>query len=118
MAKPMTAIRTTMLTSGIDLFNESIEASVDSFNVVIPANTLIEEKPGEYKFKGIIDGIEVDSKIKEIDTDIFEFKVKAKGFDLTGTTNLVNVKLLVGDDIGTADVRLTGELKFHIKHQK
>lgn len=105
---------------GIDLFNESIEASVDSFNVVIPANTLIEEKPGEYKFKfkGIIDGIEVDLKIKEIDTDTFEFKVKAKGFDLTGTTNLVNVKLLVGDDIGTADVRLTGELKFDIKHQK
>lgn len=103
---------------GIDLFNDSVEASVDSFNVVIPANSFIEKKLGEYKFKGTVDGIEVDAKIKEIDTDTFEFKVKAKGFDLTGTTNVVNVKLLVGDDAGTAYVRLTGDLKFDIKKQK
>jgi hypothetical protein len=102
---------------GIDLFNESVEASVNSFNIVIPANSFIEKKPGEYNFKGTIDGIEVDAKIKEIDTDTFEFKVKVKGFDLTGTTNVVNVKLLVGDDAGTADVRLTGDLKSDIKNR-
>ncbi len=79
--------------------------------VAIPAGSFTEKGSGKSKFKGPIDGADVKMEIKHALGDTFHFRVEAKGVDLTDTANPMDITLTIGDDRGTASIRLKGKLK-------
>ncbi len=103
---------------GINPVNEDVTVNVGTSSIVIPSPYLfVEETAGKYKFEGKIDGVDV--KMKIVGTfDTFNFKIMAKGVDLTGTPNPVDVELIIGDDIGQSSIRLKGELNSWKKGKK
>ncbi len=98
-------------TDGIDPVNEDVVLTVGSSSMTIPAGSFVKHKD-KFEFKGVINGGEVKMKIEGIYTDTFKFKVEAKDLDLTGTANPLDIELSIGDDRGTANVRLEGTLSY------
>ncbi len=94
---------------GIDPANEEVELSVGLVNILVAAGDF-EEKNGDFEFEGELDGAEVEFKIELDSTNEYSFKLKVDGFDLTGTSNLLDVGLIIGDDFGDTTIRLKGEL--------
>ncbi len=80
--------------------------------LTILPGSFTEEEPGRFEFEGPINGADVKMEIDQIFGVTFQFKVEAETIDLTDTANPVDVELAIGDDGGTATVRLEGELKF------
>lgn len=98
--------------NGIDPVNEDVTVTVGTSSIVIPSPfAFAEETAGRFKFKGAVNGADVKMEIKETNFNTFGFKVRAKGVDLTGTCNPVDIEIIVGDDAGQTDIRLNGLLK-------
>ena len=97
---------------GIDPLNEDIVIMLDNSALTIPAGSFIEEELGEFKFEGTINSANAKMEIETIGVNTFKFKTEIEGFDLTGTANPVNIRLLVGNDIGEENIRLAGELEY------
>jgi hypothetical protein len=99
------------MSDGIDPLVEDVSVTVGTSSLTIPAGSF-EERGATYEFHGIIDGVKVKMKIKEVDIDIIEFDVKADGVDLTGTSNPVDIYLTIGLDKGDITTKLYGKLKY------
>lgn len=99
------------ISNGIDPLNEDVELIVGTSALTIPAGSFIEEKLGKFEFEGTINDAFVEMVIKEITWDAFKLKVIAEGVDLTNTSNPVDIGVTIGDDTGTANIRLKGKLK-------
>ncbi len=102
----------------INPINEVVIVKVGTSTIVIPPGSFEEKTAGKYKFKGKIDGAHVKMKIEETGFNTFAFRIKGRGVDLTGTSNPVSVRLVVGDDIGQSSIRLKGELNSLKKGKK
>ncbi len=98
--------------NAFDLSANAVVVTVGTATVTIPAGLFTEEDYGEFEFKGTIDGADVKMTIKEIYADTFKFKIRAKWVDLTDTANPTAIDLSIGNDFGTATIRLNGKLKF------
>ena len=99
--------------NGINPILEDVAVNVGTSSIVIPAPyAFVEDKAGVFKYKGTINSTDVEIEIKTKDYVTYSFVVKVKGTDLTDTSNPVDVGLTIGDDTGTANVRLKGELMF------
>ena len=99
--------------NSIDPVIEDVTVNAGTSSLVIPSPySFVEEKAGVFKYKGIIDSTDVEVEIKTKDYVSYNFMVKVKGTDLTDTSNHVDVGLTIGNDTGTANVRLKGELMF------
>ena len=96
--------------NGIDPVNEVVVVTVGNSSISID-DGFVAVGSG-FVFKGTVDGAQVKMKIKNTHWDVFKFKVKAKGLSITDISNPVEITLQVGDDRGTASVRLDGELEF------
>lgn len=71
------------------------------------------EMEGEFEFEGNVNGVDLKMEIKETDMGDFKFEVKAKDADLAGTTNPMDILLMIGNDTWkAAGIRFEGELKF------
>ncbi len=97
--------------NGVDLSAEEVEVTVGTSSIAIPAG-LFMPVGSRFEYEGTIYGAKVKMKIKETHSDVFEFKMKAKGLSVTDISNPVAITLRIGDDIGTAMVRLKGKLQF------
>jgi len=97
---------------GFDLYVDEVVVTAGTAIVTIPAGSFTEEDYGKFRFKGTIDGAHVKMEIKEVYGETFRFKIKAKWVDLTGTPNPQDWGLAIGNDSGTATIRLKGKLKF------
>ncbi len=102
--------------NGIDPIIEDVTVNVGTSSLVIPAPySFVEEKAGVFKHKGMINSTDVEIEIKTKDYVTYNLKIKVNSTDLTDTSNPVDVGLAIGDDTGTATVRLKGELMFENK---
>ncbi len=97
--------------NGVDLSAEEVKVTVGTSSITIPAGLFL-PVGSRFEYEGTIHGVKVKMKIKETHSDVFEFKVKAKGLSVTDISNPVAITLRIGDDIGTAMVRLKGKLRF------
>jgi len=95
---------------GINLVTDEVKVTVGPSMVTIPEGSFM-AMGSQYKFDGVLSGVKVKMKIKEIGFEKFSFRVKAKGIDLTDTSNPVDIVLEIGDDVGFTNVRLGGKLK-------
>ena len=64
-----------------------------------------------WKFEGEIDGAQIEMKIEDLG-DSFNFVYEAKGIDLTGTANPVNIQVENGENSCETEIRLNGALEF------
>ncbi len=102
--------------NGIDPINEDVNINLGTSSIVIQAPySFVEDKAGVFKYKGRINSTDVEIEVKTKDYVTYNIKAIVKGTDLTDTSNPVDVGLTIGDDTGTATVRLKGELMFENK---
>ncbi len=101
---PLTEIVKLELTGGTGSFSTTIPAGSFEFRPAKPGKKGKPGKPAEFRFEGVIDGVALEVKIADLGVGMFEFKAEGTGADLTGTVNPVTVKLIIGDDGGSASV--------------
>lgn len=71
------------------------------------------ESEREFVFEGDVNGVDLEMEIKETDMGDFKFEVEGKDADLSGTTNPMDILLMIGNDTWRAlNIRLEGELEF------
>ncbi|SRR6266404_1562461 len=98
--------------NGIHPDTEPVKLQVGPFIATIPAGSFRRED-NSYGFEGIINGVRLDAKIELLGGFPYAFHAKAKGANLSGTTNPVQVSLGIGDDAGLTSV----EAHFDGDHQ-
>lgn len=92
---------------GIDPLTEDVTLSVGTFTTTIPSGSfeLTQSGPfGEFGFEGVIEGVELEFEIRIHQGNSFEFEAEGEGADLIGTTNPVEVTLVIANDRGTTVV--------------
>jgi YVTN family beta-propeller protein len=101
--------------NGIHPLTEAVTLQIGTFSITIPPGSFRRHEDGgeddhahedgSFTFHGVIDGVRLKALIKRTGTLRYAFLAKAKGADLTGTKNPVQVMLTIGDDRGTASVK-------------
>jgi YVTN family beta-propeller protein len=89
----------------IDPVTEPVTLQVGTFSTTIPPGSFKKHEDGFFTFRGVIDGVRLETVIKRTGTLRYTFEAEAKGADLTGTKNPVPVSLTIGDDSGTTSVK-------------
>jgi YVTN family beta-propeller protein len=86
--------------NGIHPDTEPVKLQVGPFIATIPAGSFQQREDRSYTFEGLIDGVRLEAKIELMGGFRYAFHAKAKGGNLSGTTNPVQVSLGIGDDAG------------------
>jgi hypothetical protein len=81
-----------------------VTLQIGTFSVTIPTGSFKLNPTGRFSFEGTINGVSLDAQIVPLGNNIFTFKIKGAGVDLTGLTNPVTVVLTIGVDSGTTTV--------------
>jgi YVTN family beta-propeller protein len=91
--------------NGIHPDTEPVKLQVGPFIGTIPAGSFRRRKDRSYTFEGVVDGVRLEAKIELRGGFRYEFHAEAKGANLSGTTNPVQVSLGIGDDAGLTSVK-------------
>ncbi|MFN7919423.1 MAG: NHL repeat-containing protein [Bryobacteraceae bacterium] len=94
---------------GIRPLVEDVTVRLGSLEVVIPAGSFRQDSKGRFKFEGIIGGVTVSAMITPLGGRQFEFRTEGSNARLTGGVNPVTVGLVIGDDGGSAEVKVEME---------
>lgn len=89
--------------NGIHPESEPVKLQVGPFITTIPAGSFREHgdySRRSYSFEGVIDGVRLEAQIKPTGTLRYAFQAEAKGANLSGTNNPLQVSLSIGDDAG------------------
>jgi probable HAF family extracellular repeat protein len=93
---------------GINPVTDPVTLQIGTFTTTIPPGSFKkhegENEGGVFTFHGVIDGVRLEALIKRTGTLRYAFFAEAKGADLTGTKNPVQVSLTIGGDSGTTSV--------------
>ena len=95
---------------GVDLSIDDVTVLVGTASITIPAGSFAKRGKNR-KFDGVIDTEIVSMDLTDSGASSFDFKIDVKSMDLSGTANPMDVQLRIADDVGSANVRLEGELK-------
>ena len=79
----------------------------------IPAGSFKRREGRSYSFEGVINGVHLRAKIELMGGFRYAFHVEAKGANLSGTTNPVQVSLGIGGDLGLTSVKAHFERDHH-----
>ncbi len=98
---PVTEEVTLQLTGGTGSFATTISAGSFKFT---PAKVNKRGKvvsPSQFKFEGVVDGVELEVKITDLGSGNFELKADGEGANLVGFANPLTVTLTIGNDSGS-----------------
>jgi YVTN family beta-propeller protein len=84
---------------------EPVKLEVGPFIVTIPIGSFARHGDRAYAFEGVIDSVRLEAKIEPVGSLRYRFRVEAKGANLSGITNPVQVSLSIGDDAGLTSVQ-------------
>jgi YVTN family beta-propeller protein len=88
---------------------DPVTLQIGSFSITIPPGSFKkhegENEGAVFSFHGVLDGVKLEALIKRTGTLRYAFDAEAKGADLAGTKNPVQVSLTIGGDSGTASVK-------------
>jgi YVTN family beta-propeller protein len=90
---------------GIHPDTEAVKLQVGPFIATIPVGSFRRRENRSYTFEGVIDGVRLEVKIEPRGGFRYAFHAEAKGANLKGTTNPVQVSLGIGDDAGLSTVK-------------
>ncbi|HET9377945.1 MAG TPA: YncE family protein [Chthoniobacterales bacterium] len=83
---------------------EPVKVEVGPFIATIPIGSFGRHGDRVYTFEGVIDGVRLEAKIEPAGGLRYRFRAEAKGANLGGITNPVQVSLGIGDDAGLTSV--------------
>jgi YVTN family beta-propeller protein len=83
---------------------EPVKLQVGPFIATIPAGSFRRREEGSYSFAGVIDEVRLEAKVEPRGGFRYEFQAEAKGANLSGTTNPVQVSLGIGENAGVTSV--------------
>jgi YVTN family beta-propeller protein len=89
----------------IYLDTEPVKLQVGPFIATIPAGSFRRHEDRSYTFEGVIDGVRLWAKIELTASLRYTFRAEARGANLSGTTNPVQVSLGFGNDAGLTSVK-------------
>jgi YVTN family beta-propeller protein len=85
---------------------EPVKLQVGPFIATIPAGSFKQLWDRSYTFEGVISSVRLEARIELRDGFRYAFHAEAKGANLSGTTNPVQVSLGIGDDAGLTSVKV------------
>jgi YVTN family beta-propeller protein len=91
--------------NGIHPDTEPVKLQVGPFIATIPAGSFRLREDRSYAFEGVINGVRLHAKIELMGGFRYAFHAQAKGANLSGTTNPVQISLGIGDDAGLTSVK-------------
>jgi len=92
---------------GIHPETDSVKLEIGTFTVTIPAGSFEGKGFGPFEFRGVIDGVDLHVEIEPTGAKRYDLKARARDANLIGTTNPVQVTLVIGNDSGTVSVKAT-----------
>jgi hypothetical protein len=96
---------------GINPVTDPVTLKIGTFTTTIPPGSFKqygdgdEHDDGVFSFHGVIDGVKLEALIKPTGTLRYAFDAEGKGANLAGTTNPVQVMLIIGGNSGTTSVK-------------
>lgn len=84
---------------------EPVKLQVGPFIATIPAGSFKRRGERSYTFEGVINSVHLEARIELRGGFRYAFHVEAKGANLNGTTNPVQVSLGIGDNAGLTSVK-------------
>ncbi len=90
--------------NGIYPLTEPLRLVVGRAAITIPAGRFRQDKHGHFEYEGTIAGAHVEAMISPLGGNRFSFKAEVHGVELNYPANLVKVFLVIGDDLGRAQV--------------
>jgi YVTN family beta-propeller protein len=90
---------------GIYPETEPVKLQVGPFIATVPAGSFKRHENRSFTFAGVIDGVRLEAKIEPRGGFRYAFHAEAKGVDLKGATNPVQVSLGIGNDAGLTTVK-------------
>jgi YVTN family beta-propeller protein len=92
---------------------EPVKLQVGPFIATIPAGSFRRHGDSSYRFEGVIDDVRLEARIEQTGSLRYRFSAEAKGANLSGITNPVQVSLGIGDDAGLTSVNAHFEPDHH-----
>lgn len=92
--------------NGINPPSEDVGFQIGTFSCVIPRGSFQSDSEGRYRFEGVLNGVSLEAVIKPLANGKYQFQAEGHGANLAGVVSPVKVKLMIGDDGGTAIARL------------
>jgi len=89
---------------GIDPVTEAAVLQVGKFSGTIPSSSFVAQKNGAFVFEGVIDGVNLEVRIKPLGNYSFAFNTEGGGVDLSALTNPITVALTIGNNRGRTAV--------------
>jgi hypothetical protein len=102
----------------IDPVTQPVTLKAGTFSTTIPPGSFKKHRDGDgaragdeheggvFTFHGVIDGVRLEALIKPTGTLRYAFDAEAKGANLAGTKNPVQVMLTIGNNSGTTSVKV------------
>jgi|SRR5579864_1860856 len=95
---------------GINPLTEPVTVQVGTFFMIItPGSFRLNQRDGTFVFEGVINGVNLEIRIKSLGNNAFAFEAEGSGVDLTALTNPVTVALTIGNDQGLTATSLEKE---------
>jgi Tol biopolymer transport system component len=88
------------MSDGIQPANETVTLRVGGLEVTIAAGSFVAEHKGRFRFKGAVNGINLDARIRPLAEGGFEFKAGLAREVLMPLGTRVEVSLTIGNDTG------------------
>jgi YVTN family beta-propeller protein len=85
--------------------SEPVKLEVGPFIATIPIGSFRRHGDMSYRFEGVIDDVRLEARIEQTGSLRYRFSAEAKGANLSGITNPVQVSLGIGDDAGVTSVK-------------
>ena len=90
--------------NGIHPNSEPVKFQVGPFITTIPAGSF-RQRDASYTYEGVINGVRLEAKIEQTGSLRYAFHAKAKGANLSGATNPVQVSLSISGEAGLTSVK-------------
>jgi hypothetical protein len=90
--------------TGINPVLSGLTLTVGSYSVLVPASSVTETKKGRFVYQGTIHGSPLQFRIAPTATNTYSFQVDASNASISLMTNPVPVKLVIGNNVGTAQI--------------
>jgi len=84
---------------------EPVKLQVGPFIATIPIGSFRRHEDRSYTFEGVIDGVRLEARIELTGSLRYTFRAEAKGANLSGITNPVQVSLGIGDNAGLTSLK-------------
>jgi hypothetical protein len=98
--------------AGFDPRTEELQITFGANVLTIPAGAMARKGAADFSFAGNLGTTQVKVALSQLSDSAFSIRMQASRLDLSGTSNLVAIRLIAGRNTGQGSLRLSGKLGF------